>query len=472
MPRGNRKRKNWSELPEKLLLYPINPGPQEAFVRSEAQEVLFGGAVAGGKSYALRAIAVDYCLRYPEAKVALFRRTYRELEDTHIIEILREIPQALASYNQEAHTLSFHNGSTIFFRYCETDADVYGYDTAEFDMILFDELTQFSEFQYTYLISRCRSTKPWWPGRRIRAACTPGGPGHEWVKRRWIDYLRPMEIRKAPPEEGGLTRQFIPARVQDNPVLMARDPGYVEALRALPPDEYRAKALGDWEVYPGQFFRSWNPRVHVVDPFEIPPDWNRYLAVDYGLAAPFAALWAARPPATDAVWIYRERYGTGVPAREQARLCAEASMGEKLSFVVLDPSMFSRQKDEYGKPMRSLASLWQEAFPGIPVLPGNNERIQGAALVQEALHWTPGQDLDHPAVPPRLRIFRGCENLIRTIPLLQRSKVNPEDVDTGGEDHAYDALRYLLRALFHSPRTPVRKRYIDTPSGIVVVTSL
>lgn len=442
-----------------------------AFVTSEAEEVLYGGAYGGGKSYALRAIATDYCLRYPGASVALFRRTYRQLEDTHILAIQAEVPKSLATYNQESHTLLFKNGSRIFFRYCEQEDDVYNYDTAEFDMILFDELTGFTYRQYAFLISRCRSTKPWWPGRRIRAATNPGGVGHAWVKARWIDFLRPYEIRKGPPEEGGMTRQFIPAKVTDNPVLMARDPGYLEALKALPPEEYKARALGDWEVYTGQFFTRWNPSVHVVDPFEIPPDWRRYMGVDFGYAVPHAVVWAARPPDTSSLWIYREQYGAGVAPAEQARRAREVTVahGEKIEFIAMDPSMWAKSKDEHGLPMRSYADLWKDEWAGLTeVVKADNERIAGALLMQELLSWVATPD-GKPQVPPRLFFFRTCENCIRTLPALQRDERRPEDIDTAGEDHAYDAIRYLVRTIFQAPVRPQARRYIETPHGFLVL---
>jgi|FLYL01.1.fsa_nt_gi hypothetical protein len=446
---------------------------------TDAEEVLYGGAAGGGKSYALRALAVSYCLQYPGATVVLFRRTFRELEDTHILRLQSELPSYLATYKATTHDFVFTNGSILMCRFCEKETDVRSYDTFEADLMLFDELTAFSEFQYVYLTTRCRSTKPWWPGRKICSATNPGNIGHLWVKRRWIDFAKPYEKKRAPLEEGGLVRQFIPARVTDNPTLMKRDPGYVALLQGLPEEEKRAKLYGDWEVFSGQFFSRWRDQVHVVDDFSPPQDWERYIFVDWGLAAPYAALWAARPPGTNFVWIYREQYGVQVPTREQARRAAQAvkASGEKIQAIITDPAMWSRERDAEGEYLLSAADVWKDEFAGIAdIIKGNNERIQGASIVRECLDWQGIEDPDgtiHVHVPPRLRIMRSCQNTIRTLPALVHSTQNVEDVDTSGEDHCYDALRYGLRYLFGLRNDPKlsRVRYIDTPQGIIAVSA-
>lgn len=437
---------------------------------SDAEELLYGGAAAGGKSVALRAYAVDYCMKYPGAKVALFRRSYRELEDTHIFWFQQEVPLSIAVYSAGTHNFIFDNGSIIQCRYCEHEEDVRSYDTDQWDALLIDEITHFTKFQYTYLTSRVRSTKPWWPGRRIRCAATPLGIGHAWVKERWVDSADPLLIWKAPADEGGMTRQFIPAKVQDNTTLMRTDPGYLDALRALPEEEYRAKALGDWSIFSGQFFTRWRSEVHGIAAFDIPPDWDRWLGVDYGFNAPYCALWVARPPGTETAFVYREHYGAGVESNEQIRLAYRATKdaGDKLQAVILDPSLFGRINVK-GERVIPISDDWKDGFRPVPVYPANNDRVQGWKLIREMLNWTSGPG-GRILIPPRLYAFDTCPNLLRTLPIMAASKLNPEDVDTKLEDHAPDDLRYLMMHAFRGPgRSGAAVRYRITPKGLVAV---
>lgn len=424
------------------VLYPIHKGPQEAFMTSPAEEVLYGGAAFGGKSYALRAFLVSYCLQYPGATVVLFRRTFRELEDTHIIALQNELPSAIAEYKSSSHDFIFKNGSVLMCRFMEKESDARSYDTFEADAMAFDELTAFSEFQYVYLLTRCRSTKPWWPGRKIRAATNPGNVGHGWVKRRFIDHAPPYEIKRGPANEGAMLRQFIPAFATDNLTGMAADPDYLNVLQGLPYEEYRAKALGDWEIFAGQFFGRWRSDVHVCKTFTPSREWKRYISVDWGLAAPRAIYWAARPPmGENFVWLYREQYGAGVPTREQARLVREAVLAadETIEFCVMDPAAWAREKDADGNLMESVADIFSAQLADIcPVVRGNNERVMGASLFREMLDWTGAETPDGNVsvlVPPRLKVMDCCREFIRTVPTLVHSPNNAEDVDTSQEDH-------------------------------------
>jgi hypothetical protein len=420
---------------------------------------------------------VSYCLKNPGAQVALFRRTYKELEDTHILSIQVEVPSMIASYMAGQHNLVFNNGSILMFRYCEKEDDARKYDTTEFDAMLFDELTAFTEFQYTYLMSRCRSTKDWWPGRRVRSASNPLNVGHAWVKNRFVERkdvaIKPGKVWKAPADEGGMTRVFIPAKLADNPTIMEADPEYILSLRALPEEEYRAKALGDWSVFSDQFFNRWRDKVHIVDEFPIPPDWERFITVDYGYAAPHCKLWLARPPGTRSLWVYREQYGKGITLEEQIYQCREAidSHEEKIRGIILDPSMFAKTNIK-GERLASMADDWnKELGHYAPIIKGNNERVQGWQLLREMMDWKEGYD-GSVSVPPRIHVFRSCHNTIRTLPHLVRDKRNPEDVNTESEDHAGDALRYGVRYIMGDPSSVTGRRsprVIETSKGLSVI---
>ncbi|KKN72524.1 hypothetical protein LCGC14_0410280 [marine sediment metagenome] len=453
------------------VLYKTHVGAQSDFLMSEAEEVLYGGAKGGGKSYALRAYAVNYCMSFPGARVVLFRQSYRQLEETHIISIQQEVPQSVAHYSSGSHDLIFTNGSILHLRYCEKDEDARGYDTAEFDAMLFDELTHFTEFTYTYLTTRCRSTKPWWTGPRIRAGATPLGRGHGWVKARWLDNsnVKPNEVWKGPADEGGMTRQFIPAIVTDNPTLMKADPKYVERLRALTREEYKA-AMGNWDVFMGQFFQRWEPTIHVVQPFDIPADWDRFMCVDYGFAAPYCVLWFARPPGTKSAYFYREQYGVGVKLPEQVYRAHQSVVdsSEKIRAIILDPSMFGKINVK-GDRVESLSAEWEKQFGGTTrIIKGNNERVAGWRKLREMIDWTEapqGGILAH----PHLYAFNTCVNLVRTLPLLISDEHNIEDVDSDGEDHAGDAARYGIQHAFAGGgRHGVQRSYSLGPNGIVV----
>ena len=468
------------------VLYETHPGPQTRFMLSDAEEVLYGGAAGGGKSYALRAYGVSYCMSNPGARGVLFRRTYPQLEETHLIEIQKEVPSSVAHFASARHDLIFPNGSILMFRFCEKDDDARRYDTAEFDFMLFDELTHFSQFQYTYLSSRCRSTRPWWPGPRLRAGATPLGIGHDWVKGRWrIDDPQsgatPFDVWRAPVSEGGMTRQFIPARVTDNRTLFDADPGYLERLRALPWEEYQAKALGNWRVLTGQFFMRWRPEIHVIAPFAIPNDWDRFMCVDYGFDAPYAVLWFARPPGGDHIFVYREHYGRGVALSGQIRRARQivADTQEKVRAIVLDPSMFGAVNVK-GDRISPMSADWEAEFgTETRVVPGGKDRVAGWRLMRELIDWQEAPT-GGVLVPPKMRVFSSCPNLIRTIPGLIQDPQRPEDLDSDGEDHAADALRYgVMHAyrggaskgqptrLFLRPEGIVRRPLdeIDTPTG-------
>lgn len=271
---------------------------QEAFLSATADEVLFGGAAGGGKSYAQLLDALLYALKYPASKQLILRRTYPELEKSLIRTALGLYPTSLWQYQATAHTGKFINGSIIDFGYLATENDVYRYQSAEYDTIRFDELTHFSEYQYLYMLSRLRGANTF--PKQIKSATNPGGVGHGWVKARFID---PSPFGVPFYADGG-ERVFLPAKLEDNHFLCEADPSYKNRLLLLPDSQKRALLEGDWNVFDGQYFSEFSYEKHTCEPFEIPASWRKWRTIDYGLDC-FACLWVAMSGDGD-VYVYRE----------------------------------------------------------------------------------------------------------------------------------------------------------------------
>ena len=250
---------------------------QREFVAAEANEVLFGGAAGGGKSFGQLMDALLYALRYPKSKQLILRRTYPEL-DKSIIRVAQEVyPKEIYRYNAAKHVGVFVNGSVLDFGYCDSESDVYRYQSAEYDVIRFDELTHFTKQMYLYLMSRLRGVSGY--PKQMKSSTNPGGVGHNWVKERFIDPCSPGEVLST--ETG--SRLFIPAKVSDNGFLMRADPMYLARLENLCDKDKRALLYGDWDIFEGQFFTEWDREIHVCKPFSLPADWRRYFVMDYGL---------------------------------------------------------------------------------------------------------------------------------------------------------------------------------------------
>lgn len=447
---------------DKVWRYPYTPSPrQEVAHQTVADEMLYGGAAGGGKSEWILAAHVTLALMVPGSASLILRRTFPDLERSLIPRLLERLPRQVATYNATQHVWKFRNGSRIELGHLQRENDVLKYQSAEYQLISFDELTHFTQFQYNYMISRLRAAGAvrdrlaelgWRP--RAAAASNPGGPGHHWVKSHFIDPQPPGRVWKPPadlenPRPG--TRVFIPAKVTDNPHL---DETYADRLASRDPMLRRALLDGDWDILEGVRFTAWRRAVHVIDPseFPIPPGGSvpKAWGVDYGLDAPFAGLQGAKF-GDGLVVVYRELYAPGLTPSQQAEAIAEAEgedeRGEGRPIpIYLDPATWARAPDQPIKskldddrpPKGSIAGAYYDRFGGAVRRAWNN-RLAGAALLDDKLRIR-ADGL------PRILVYSTCTNLIRTLPTLPRGK-NPEDVDTTSEDHAYDAMRYLLAGL-------------------------
>ena len=419
---------------------------QKKFMDAEADEVLFGGAAGGGKSYGQLVDALLYALKYPKSKQLILRKTFPELEHSLIMVSLGFYPKSVCTYSSTNRKWNFVNGSVIEFGYCATKADVFRYQGAEYDVIRFDELTHFTEEQYTYLISRVRGVNPY--PKIVKSSTNPGGIGHNWVKQRFIEGIEPEKIYID--EETGVKRLFIPSFVQDNTFLMNADPDYVNRLKMLPENEKKALLYGEWDIFDGQVFAEWKNShfgsktgrwSHKIEPFQIPKEWRRYRAFDFGYSKPFAVSWYAVDNDGRA-YNYRELYGcTGTPdvgvrwtaqkiADEIRRIEETEEKGQQIVGIA-DPAIWNNTGSVDG----SIADMMEKR--GVYFEKGNHDRLAGKMQVHYRLAF------DDEGLP-MIYFFNTCKNIIRTLPQLRYDPVRPEDVDTGQEDHLYDALKYFL----------------------------
>lgn len=424
---------------------------QEQFINSIAFETLFGGAAGGGKSYGQLIDAMLFALQYPKSKQIIFRRTFADLEKSLIRVSLELYPKEIASYNSSKHTWRFKNGSIVDFGYIDNEKDVYQYQSAEYDIIRFDELTHFTEYMYVYMISRCRGANSYPKG--LKSSTNPGGVGHSWVKERFIDIGEPNKLHEF--KDG--SRIFIPSFVQDNLFLLQSDPDYVKRLDNLPEKERKALKYGDWDIFDGQFFTEFNRDIHVCTPFEIPRDWKIYRTRDYGLDM-CATYWIAMDYRMN-IYIFKELYQSNLIVSEAAKRINEMT-NENITIDYAPPDLWNRNKDT-GK---STSDIFAEN--GQYLTKADNNRVTGWLAVHE---WLKVIDDEQGQKTSRLHIFSNCINLIRTLPALQIDEKNPNDVANEPHEltHAPDALRYFCTMW----QTPMVKK-MRLPSGTYTPTEL
>ena len=396
---------------------------QKLFIDASESEVLFGGAAGGGKSWGQIVDALLFALRYPGSKQLILRRTFAELDKSLIRTSLSLYPREIYTFNSSSHTGRFKNGSVIDFGYCATENDVYQYQSAEYDVVRFDELTHFTEAQYVYLISRVRGANSF--PKQIKSSTNPGGIGHSWVKARFVDCAPAGQSFVG---EDGMERIFIPSMLDDNDFLLKSDPDYKRRLLALPDRERRALLHGDWNIFEGQYFTEFSQR-NVITPFEIPKGWRRYRTIDYGLDR-LACLWIAVSP-EGKFYLYREYCESNLPISEAARAILERSPKDEDIYATLAPPDMWHRTQTSGKTKAALFSEY-----GVSFTKTSNDREAGWLALKELL-YARGEEA------PRLTIFSQCTEIIRCLPALRIDKIRPTDCATEPHEitHAPDALR-------------------------------
>lgn len=445
----------------KKIIWRPQAGPQASFVRCPVFEVCYGGARGGGKTDASLGEWAIHAKRYgADAKGLFIRRTLIALGPT--IERAKRLYKPLGAVWQEQKSrFVWPNGAILYFRYLERDADADNYQGHDYTRVYVEELTQFPDpGPLDKLKATLRSAAGVPTG--FRATCNPGGPGHTWVKDRYIDagayrIVREKFINPFNGQEIESSRVFIPAKLSDNPQLLNNDPRYVANLfRAGSAALVKAWLEGDWDVVEGAFFDCWSSAKHVVSPFAIPKDWLRFRSFDWGSAAPFSVgWWAVAGDAhgsipRGALIRYREWYGASAPGKglkltteEVARGILERDQGEAFSYSVADPAIFA----EDGGPARSEIFARHQVF----FRRADNKRVTGNGAMggwDEMRQRLKGKD-----DVPMLYVFDTCRDFIRTVPSLPHDPGRMEDIDTSAEDHIADEARY---ACMSRPWTPVK----------------
>lgn len=450
--------------PRKVDLYPNRK--QWLFLNSTTRQTAYGGARGGGKSWVFRVKAVSDAGRYgrPDAwsegiRICFLRRTMKDLRDNHL-EQLKLMVGKKAKYNSNDNVFYFRNGATIHMKYCDNDRDADHFQGIEYDEIFIEEATQLQEEWLQKISASCRGVNDF--PHRVFYSCNPGGPGHQYIKRLFVDRIYRDNEK---PEDYG----FIQALVTDNDILMARSPEYITFLRNLPPKLRDAWLYGSFDIWEGQYFsefvnspenyadRRWT---HVIDPIDvIPKHWTIYRGFDWGSYKPFSVGWYAIDE-EGVMYRFKELYGVQKSGNESLANQGVQWPSEKIFRKVFE--IENTDKNLKGREIIGIAdkAIFQKESTGISIAdvamncgvyfqPSDSSRIGGWEQCRIRLQF-------NEAGFPRFYVTSNCKEFIRTIGLLQHDKHDGEDVDTDGEDHIADEWRYVCMQ-------NVIKAFMETP---------
>ena len=445
---------------------------QKLWYQTPATEILIGGSFGSGKSFFLRWASILWAMEVPGLNIFLFRRTFPDLRVNHLVgphsylSILEPlITSGYVKYNSAHNTFKFWNGSIITLSHLQQEQDMYRWQGSEIHCLLLDEGTTFTEAQYRFMRSRVRMTgvrvpekwKGYFP--KIMVSSNPGGISHNFFKMGWVDLCPNNKIVKMPAEEGGLLRQYLPAKIYDNPYMMREDPDYVKRVMAMGNSELVTAMLeGDWNIPSGQMFSDvMDPAKNLVSDFRLPEHWTLKRGFDFGYSAPFSVLWYAvadDTPCTIDGKQYTFKRGTIIIVDEMYG-CKANKPAEGLRWSASDIAKAIVEKERH---------FDRTVRPG----PADNSIFDGDQKIAEEMsvhniNWTrsnkaPGsrkigwQQIRnkfaalHPEhqEEPGLVIMNRCQNLWRNLSGLPRDTNNLDDVDTKAIDHDSDTLRYIV----------------------------
>ena len=437
------------EQQEREVVFQPNPGPQTDFLAASEREVLYGGAAGGGKSFGLLADPMRY-FHNKNFNGIILRRTNDELREL-IWKSQEMYPKIYpgAKWQEKKSQWVFPSGAKLWMTYLERDEDVLRYQGLAFSYIAFDELTQHATpFAWNYMRSRLRTTDPDLP-LFMRATTNPGGRGHGWVKKMFVDPApankrfvatdidsgEPMVFPVGHDKEGDplFYRRFIPASLKDNPYLM-RDGQYESNLLALPEMQRRQLLEGDWAVADGAAFPEFNQTKHVCEPFDIPSDWRRFRSCDYGYSSYSAVHWFAIDPSYETLYVYRELYVSKHTGKDLGRAVMEAEQGDSIHYGVLDSSCWHNRGQigpSIAEEMISMGCRWR------PSDRSAGARVSGKNRFHEVLKINEETDT------PGIVFFNTCRQIIADLPIIPSDPKGSDDIDPRyATDHAYDSVRY------------------------------
>ena len=433
---------------EQNVVFKPNEGPQTEFLASPEREVLYGGSAGGGKSYAMLADPLRY-MNHPQFSGLLLRHTTEELRE--LVWKSRELYPLIykgIKWSERKMQWVAPSGARLWMSYLDRDDDVLRYQGLAFSWIGFDELTQWATpYAWNYMRSRLRSVATDLP-IFMRATTNPGGRGHHWVKKMFIDPapygnsfdatdIETTEVLRYPAGHAKagkplFKRRFIPARLSDNPYL-AKQGDYEAMLLSLPEQQRRQLLDGDWDIKEGAAFTEFDRNIHVVEPFAIPSNWVKFRSCDYGYGSKSGVLWFAVSP-SEQIIVYRELYVSKVLATDLADMILELEENDGgMRYGVLDSSLWHKRGDtgpSLAEQMIQRGCRWR------PSDRSKGSRVAGKNEIHRRLQ------VDEFTEEPRLVFFNNCVNVTSQLPSLPIDKKNPEDIDTLSEDHLYDALRY------------------------------
>ena len=418
----------------------------------KAKVIGYGGAAGGGKTDAMLMAMFSGIMARPGMKCGFFRRKFTQLDGVggaiaRSREIFNEFPGAKYNKNDKQWTFHNQNEAVLAFKHINTEDDIHDYQSQQFDIVAFDEATQFTKRMYMYLATRNRATvRDFNPIMLL--GTNPGGVGHLWFKQHFID-IGPPEVPQdvvINPEKNKKRKHiFIPAKLEDNIILEDRDPEYRNNLEIQSEIDRKRLLDGDWDIYEGQFFKEYSSRIHDVKDFEIPDWWKRFISIDYGLDMA-AVYWYALND-LGIYYVYKEMHIPNVSLNELAKEIRKRTSPierDALAYTVAPPDLFDHRQQQTGKTGRQI--LVERGLSGYGLRKADNSRVEGWRVVRDYLEPIPDPVNEGETIARVMFFENAIRKLTAHLPLLQHDDNNPDDVANDPHEitHGPDSLRYFL----------------------------